>query len=264
MQSESRLGKLLLRELEWDSQHFELSVAEILNPDLGYLELEKTLIEARSRGYQLIYWETPRVYRNESKVLKRYQGQLVDRKACFKKHFTSADRVYVRKTDDYQISLLSPQPSSSKLEKLAIEAGIHSRFGRDSRIPKDKFEELYRIWIQRSTLGEIADFVLIISDVKQNICGFVTATIKDSVGKIGLIAVDSGHRGKGLASMLLRATHANMIERGAMSTEVITQENNIPACALYIAAGYDLVELTSRYHFWPSDVSSIRTHLTVP
>ncbi len=130
---------------------------------------------------------------------------------------------------------------------------MYSRFGVDNRIPPDKFEELYRVWIERSVRREIADDVLVVTNGAgvESLAGMVTVKVTEGVGNIGLIAVSEEYRGQGIGSLLVQAAHHWMYRRHASEMNVITQRANAPACRLYERTGYSLASVQYYYHFWP-------------
>jgi GNAT superfamily N-acetyltransferase len=144
-------------------------------------------------------------------------------------------------------------PATNRLLTLAVAAGHLSRFNVDPHIPKEKFASLYHTWMQRSTLRELADIVLVVTatGVNDDFAGFITASEVDAGGKIGLIAVLDAFQGKGVGSLLMRAIHQWMIGRNAKQSIVVTQLANIAACKLYERLEYHLIDVQHYYHFWP-------------
>jgi len=137
---------------------------------------------------------------------------------------------------------------------LSLAAGVYSRFHCDPRFPRDKFEELYRIWIERSVRRELADVVLVARDATEptsGLLGMVTVSAAEAAGSIGLIAVAEMARGRGVGRRLIEAAHVWMRQCDAVEGRVVTQRANLPACRLYERAGYRLSTVEHYYHFWP-------------
>jgi len=144
-------------------------------------------------------------------------------------------------------------PACEQLVTLAIEAGVLSRFNVDPRFPKNKFESLYRTWIERSTLGELADAVWVASRLGDDaaLVGMVTVSVSGAMGQIGLISVLDSARGRGVGRLLMEKAHHWLIGQSAIRATVVTQLANQPACRLYEQVGYTLHDVECCYHFWP-------------
>jgi dTDP-4-amino-4,6-dideoxy-D-galactose acyltransferase len=242
--------------LDWDTNHFGFPVGRIAAV-IADEELEAALSQARTCGYRLLYWATAVDRTPTLRLLDEFGGRLVDRKVTFARSLSADDQP----TKACAAAILPYQATkhSSELFALAVAAGAYSRFAIDPRIPREKFERLYEIWIERSMRGEIADAVLVARDSATGpIAGMITVKVTDGVGNIGLVAVAASHRGRGLGSQLMDAAHCWMISRGATKTTVVTQAVNSPACRLYERAGYAIEQAETLYHFWPQVSSATK------
>ena len=189
-------------------------------------------------------------------LLEEYAGTLVDRKATFGK---SLQPEAVDCNAEEQVGLpVAPYPTttaSPELYALAIAAGIYSRFAIDPHIQMERFEAMYRLWIDRSVRGELADAVLVVPLDKDQaatgrLAGMITLASSNCVATIGLVAVSVEMRGRGIGATLMRAAERWMIARNACEARVVTQLSNTPACRLYERSGYRLLQLQHYYHFW--------------
>jgi dTDP-4-amino-4,6-dideoxy-D-galactose acyltransferase len=242
-----------LEALPWDSAHFGFPVARITCSNRTPVLLRQTLAEAREIGICLVYVSTePEPPPVPPDLLGEFTGLLVDRKVVF-----ALDLGQVRQTrreeraDGVRILDQPRETASAALVALAIEAGMYSRFRVDPRVCRERCDALFETWMQRSTMGPLADGVLLAVDRKDELLGTVTLSIKDESGNIGLIAVADGARGRGIGSLLLAAAHQRMIVRGATRVTVVTQLANRAACRLYEQAGYRIDNVKHCYHFWP-------------
>ena len=257
MRTAARTSELIaVTHLDWDTNHFGFPVGRIA-AEITDLELRAALSDARTRGYRLLYWATSPDRIPALRLLDEFGGRLVDRKVTFARSFSAADPP--TKASTATILPYEGAEHTSELSALAIAAGAYSRFAADPCIPRDKFERLYEIWIDRSVRGEIADAVLVARDSATDaIAGMITVKVTESVGNIGLVAVAASHRGRGIGSQLIDAAHCWMIRRGATKTTVVTQAVNAPACRLYERAGYTIEQAENLYHFWPAVSSSTK------
>lgn len=258
-----------IARLEWDSDHFGFSVARLRPIDASEAGLAAVLARARRQGVVMAVWTTGPETLVSAELLSDFHGALVDEKSTFASGlatlstFTSSVTSSLREgslcNNDATASKTIVQPyseaiASDELLALSIVAGVHSRFNCDPRFPREKFEELYRIWMERSVRRELADAVLVARDVMSatsGLLGMVTVSVVDTFGSIGLIAVAQNARGRGVGTRLIDAAHDWMREHGAVDARVVTQGANLPACKLYERAGYRLASVEHYYHFWP-------------
>jgi len=252
------LPEEILLPLPWDSKHFGFQVGRITIPHIDDALLAVALQQAQEARIRLVYWPTHANRYVSEGLLGRFGGVLADRKTIFEIDLTKMQEAGLPKGGEGAVITEYPRASASvRLLDLAVSAGAHSRFSTDRRVPRDKFEALYRTWINRSTFREIADVVLIASvpDARSDPVGMVTVSVQDSVGQIGLIAVHESIRGRGLGQELIRAAHKGMSARGAHRSIVVTQLENRAACRLYEKSGYSVAEVVPYYHFWPLEGS---------
>jgi dTDP-4-amino-4,6-dideoxy-D-galactose acyltransferase len=247
-----------LVRLDWECDHFSLRVAKLANPDLNDVALAEALRTARSQGVQLIVWPAESSRQVGDELLAEFSGALVDRKATFTRSLPAGPAGCGRSSplDVCVVPYPEANPSAA-LYDLAISAGVYSRFRVDARLPVERFEAMYRRWIEGSVSGKLADAVLVAlaDDGHGGACGqpsgMVTLSESAGVGSIGLIAVSSAARGKGIGSALIGAALHWMQDRGACTSRVVTQLANAPACRLYERSGYRLSAVEHYYHFWP-------------
>jgi dTDP-4-amino-4,6-dideoxy-D-galactose acyltransferase len=238
-----------IAHLDWDTKHFGFSVGRIAAEPTDS-ELEATLEEGRKRKYRLVYWATSPDRTAPPHLLDDFDGRLVDRKVTFARSLSDLDHSV--RSNDVLVAPVEGSECFPELIALAIAAGAYSRFAVDPRIPRDTFEALYRVWIERSVRREIADAVLVARDpaVDARLAGMITVKVTDGMGNIGLVAVAESHRGRGIGSQLINAAHGWMIARDAAKSTVVTQGANAPACRLYERAGYTIEQAENFYHFW--------------
>lgn len=137
-----------------------------------------------------------------------------------------------------------------RLRPIAQEAHRDSRFFADSRIPPARAEELFVRWLERdAALGDRG--WVGVADAGSGAAGYLTAMIDaEACGRIGLLAVGAGARGRGLGRAMLGAAGRWLIERGVAEVRVVTQGRNIAAQRLYQSAGFRTVSAHLWYHKW--------------
>jgi ribosomal protein S18 acetylase RimI-like enzyme len=187
-------------------------------------------------------------------LLHEFTGSLTDRKVTYLAELAKDMALSQEEISTWGIYEYPRSAPTHRLIQLAIASSASSRFRADSRIPAEKTDRLYSIWMNRSTSGEMADAVLVArSRSTGNEIGMITISIHGGMGQIGLIAVSEEARGQGIGLRLLRAAHWYMLQRGARRSSVVTQMVNTAACRLYERGGYGIHDLQHYYHFWPQD-----------
>lgn len=255
--------------LEWDTQQFGFPVARLRAISLPPLRIESHIADAQRSGVEMLVVVVDSEQRLPGRLLARFSGLLADDKVTFVRSLANTDRAVVVEsparqrpadaiTDGIVVEPFGGQVASAQLIELSIAAGEYSRFRVDPRFPRRAFEELYRLWIERSVRHELADFVLVARSQsrREPLLGMITVAVTDAIGSIGLIAVTEQSRGRGIGTRLIDAAHAAMCQRGAQSAYVVTQATNHPACRHYLRAGYALATTERIYHFWPQSTAT--------
>ena len=233
--------------LDWDSEFFGIPVAQILPAKLSVGELDQVISRMKKEKVKLAYWASNPNDEGSQRGAQLFHGFLADKKVTF---VAEISHIYQQSYSfDWVIEEYSDILPYADLENLAIQAGICSRFNRDSRIPERKFVDLYLLWIRNSVNRQMADAVLV-AHLSENIVGMVTVVEKNGRGCIGLLAVNEDMQGKNLGIALVRAAHAWARRRGLMSAQVVTQGENIASCNLYKKCGYRIERVEYFYHFW--------------
>jgi dTDP-4-amino-4,6-dideoxy-D-galactose acyltransferase len=233
------------RILDWDTSHFGFGVARLETPRATRDELAAALDELRKAGVRLVYWPAAEIADPELGV-EELGGRLVDEKTVFVTDLVGREDL---PESPVEVVPFDASMSLGQLEALAVQAGIHSRFAVDDRLPRERFEAMYRIWARRSAAREIADEVLVVEE-EGRIRGLITlGTVRDR-GDIGLVAVDAASRGRRLGQTLVREAQAWFARRGDAVGQVVTQRGNAAACRLYEKCGYEIESVTPFYHFW--------------
>jgi dTDP-4-amino-4,6-dideoxy-D-galactose acyltransferase len=233
--------------LEWDSSFFGFPVARIRPGSLSQEQLGETLHEMRRAEVELAYWfAADSVLSRE--VAEFHRGFLADRKTTYVADLRELDPNDFANLE--QIEFFQAKIPTPELEELAIESGGMSRFRKDPRMPKGRFEELYRTWIRKSVEGTMARGILIAKDSTGAIAGMVTLGEKCGRGDIGLLAVTAAARGRKLGRCLVNAAQREFISRGFKYVQVVTQGSNQPACQLYESCGFSVEKVELVFHFW--------------
>lgn len=129
---------------------------------------------------------------------------------------------------------------------IARTAFSFDRFHTDPRVANKLADRLKETWVLNSLEGR-ADVVLSALDHGLAV-GFVSCLSTDDAGVIDLIAVATGHQGRGIGKRLVQAAKAHYAGRKALM-RVGTQEANSASLALYQSQGFIRVRTQYTYHW---------------
>jgi dTDP-4-amino-4,6-dideoxy-D-galactose acyltransferase len=232
--------------LPWDSEFFGARVARALGPDLPPGAGARLLDWCHAAGVDLLYLlanpQPPTIAEAE-----RAGFGLMD--VRIELAAPSAALVDAPGGEEQACREFRPADLAS-LRDLARSAHRDSRFFADGRIPPARAAELFVRWLERDCVPSSSRWAGVV-DVGGAATGYVTATIdSDQVGRIGLLAVGEGARGRGLAQSLLRGAGRWFRDRRVAEVRVVTQGRNVPAQRVYQRAGFRTAALQLWYHRW--------------
>ena len=228
---------------DWDSDFFGFEVYEIPSEVISPNDVEACLDHCRKKDARLVYYQRPEGEGEIQLNVKDVHTFLADHKT------TLIKRSLKKKNPSLPVEAFDKVEAVSDLYPLAIETGVQSRFKVDPRIPNEKFEELYELWIKGSVEGRMADEVLVIKK-DGDVTALVTLKVKEGCGDIGLIGVSKDFRGQGFATELLKASENWTVEKGFDCLTVVTQGKNETAMKLYLRNGFDVSDVKLFYHLW--------------
>lgn len=228
--------------LDWDTNFFGFKVAAIEQNFLKEGKDSGILQQLLDKDVMLSYYfsDSPLDIENFSEY---FDVLLVDEKVPLIK------RLNTKAITHPKISLYDKDAAEEKLIKLALRAGEQSRFNLDPNIPKSKFEELFKIWIEKSVRKEIATDVLVYKE-NSEIVGFITVQVKDGKPYASLMAVQNEYEGRGVSFALMNAVEDILTSRGYLDVYSSTQANNRKALLIYSRHGMELQKPVYVYHIW--------------
>ena len=226
----------MIKKLEWDSSFFGYSVGQAI-VKAGEITNEQNLLN-EAENYKLVY-----VVSGEEIILPFARLKFVDTK-------TTLIKEGLVKENCFDFNLIEDfKEQNEKLENLALQSGVYSRFRIDSNFVNKEFEKLYHKWLADSLNKILADNVIVFNE--QGECnGFITVKCQNDFALIGLIAVDEKSKGKGVGLALLNYVNNLAIKNGLDKIKVVTQLGNIAAMKLYEKAGYTIESKKYIYHLW--------------
>lgn len=225
----------MIRTLEFDSQLFGYPVGALsVGTDGCTVAAAKEILQQEGTAFRVVY-----LFSREP--LEGF-GPPADIKLTFIKSpapqlsVSPAVKIYSGGNDD-------------RLLQLAFDSGVYSRFRTDPRFTGNEFEKLYRLWMERSISGEIADAVMLF-DEGTGITGMVTVSAENGGAEIGLIAVDGAARGRGIGKQLIAGAEDFAARKGCSQLRVATQAANQPAVGIYLKSGFTEYSRIYIYHWW--------------
>lgn len=233
--------KLTFLKLDWDSDFFHFNICKLIGSIENIEDLKSVEKTMDDYNFKLAYYSSAKELNIDK--MESLEIKLVDKKTTYVKNINSSLLSHPL-ISSYESVIPSP-----KLLDLAIQSGIYSRFNVDKNIGKEKFEELYKLWIMRSVKREIAKEVIVYKH-NNDIAGYLTIGEKNNRADLGMGAVDSNYRGKGIGRILFENAEKWSYDNGYKEIQIVTQGNNIPACKLYESLGYSVEKVEYFYHIW--------------
>ena len=229
--------------LSWDSEFFGFKVGKLIGeiPDLNDLkDIEQLLL---GEGSKLTYFPVEKLLPGFVHESRSLVFSMVDKKSTFLKDI-NPDVPFHPSITFYHSAM-----DTARLLELAVLGGVFSRYYVDERIDKDKYAEMYRLMLLNSLQKQMA-LETIVYMVEGEMAGFLTLCEKNKRGDLGLMAVDTKFRGKGIGKALILAGEHWLGKQGYQEIQIVTQGENIPACRLYESHGYHVDEMKYFYHVW--------------
>lgn len=241
-----------IQRLGWDTDLFGFPVGRMIDLD-GQPSTACILRHVQKSGCRVVYVATETT---QPDLAEHYVLTQVELELSSVRWFEAVveqdhrDLPLTESPDAVVVSIKKYQgPPDGDLHRLALQAGLSSRFARDPRFSRASFESLYAEWIQRSCALEIADAVLTAS-VGLTRIGFVTGSLSLPKARLGLLAVDGDSRGLGGGRRLVEGFASLAFATGCSALSVVTQAENVTALRLYSRIGFEEVGRLHWYHIW--------------
>jgi len=137
------------------------------------------------------------------------------------------------------------------LRRLAAVSHYDARFFKDQRFDSGRAAELYAEWISRD-LDLHTVFVCESPGAAESPDGYISCQHDDQLreGRIGLLAVEPQHQGKGLGAALIVASLRSCAAAQLSAVRVVTQGTNVSAMRLYERCGFRTSSVNVWFHKW--------------
>ena len=234
--------------LEWDSTFFGFRIARVRAARLDEPLVDAVMAWCADRRIRCLYLLADAQDPTTSRLAEAAGFRFVDVRATFEwraGHPRAAGHregagIHIRaaRADDI--------PALRAIARASYRA---TRFRFDAGFLVARVDALYETWAEKSCLG-YADAVLV-ADSDDGLCGYVSCHVDGAdAGRIGLVGVRDGARGRGLGLALVGHALAWFDARGIARVRVVTQGRNIAAQRLYERCGFLIETADVWYHRW--------------
>jgi dTDP-4-amino-4,6-dideoxygalactose transaminase len=241
--------------LDFDSTCLGFPVAGVVTSHVSPRDIPDILCQCRSMNVKLVSWKTdidPCSIPKESwytvyspAVTVSFVKQTAGTPPGDMTHFDKGVKLK-------RLSPMEARSVQSQLTDLSYISGHCSRFNMDPALTKRQFRSIYSSWIDNIISKAESEYLLVAYDSLNgsDVCGFVSFSVNDGVGKIGLLAVVPTKHRSGIGSQLMRKAEVIMKEQGCLKVHVQTQKSNAGACAFYRSLGFSQAFEEMVLHFW--------------
>ena len=232
------------RELEWDSAFFETRIAKLDASRVDDEGFEAALGWCRERGIECLYLYCDAADLVAVRRAERAGARFVD----VRLELTARARAAGAREPHPGVRPARPGDVPA-LRAIAAASHHASRFYADGRLDRERCDELYATWIQRSCSGWAqAVFCAVRAGAP---AGYLTCHLRgERRGDIGLVAVAAEARGQGLGRALLDRALAWFAEQDVDEVTVATQARSVDAQRLYQSAGFRVSKAGIWHHLW--------------
>jgi len=253
------IGYGALKELKWDSNHFQ--------GKMGLIDLKTTASNGRQKSLAVNMLLISLLKEAEKKKFNhltvKLDSALIEEidavellgfsyKANLISYLITLKDLKLESCSSKVVVSNAKKEESKEIEKIAHDSFSErsvwlDRFHADINLPKKKSDELYVKWIRNCLLGKEADIVLC-AKVKNKVAGFIAAkTDKDikkylglKVATIPLNAVSKKYRGKGIYKLMVKAILSEYKSKGYDAVIITTQLATKAVAKTWLGLGADI------------------------
>lgn len=237
-----------LRLLDWDSAFFGRRIASLAPAPTNRAELGAAIEAARAAGVECAYVLCDVQNTGGIQALCSAGVRLVDVRLTFERGLAG-----MAPADPDPAIRASRAEDVPALRRIASTSHDSSRFYADGRFARDRCDELFATWIEKSCGGWAE--VVRVAEVDGRVCGYTTGHVREEGrGEIGLVAVDPAAQGRGLGKKLVASALQALKDRGLARATVVTQGRNIGAQRLYQTLGFRTQRVQTWHHLWLDEV----------
>lgn len=236
----------MVQLLTWDSEFFGLRVASINGNKLSKEEDLEIQEWCRDNRIDCLCFLAESSDARTIRVAEESGFHFVDIRITLDLTIAAMPSVWKPQSASIRLADVTDIPA---LRPIAACNHLGSRFYSDGRFPRERCDELYATWIEKSCTG-FAEAVLVpVTDGEA--VGYLSCHLRDTgIGQIGLVGIARPFRGKGLGQQLLDESLCWFAAAGVSQVAVVTQGSNISAQRLYQGSGFMTKSVQVWYHKW--------------
>jgi dTDP-4-amino-4,6-dideoxy-D-galactose acyltransferase len=232
--------------LEWDSAFFGLRIGRVLPRRLTEELAEDIFRWREAHRIDCLYFLADLADPATLALAPRHGFDLIDVRTTLETNGlelpTATDAAFRIRTADGD--------DLPALRGIARVSHRDSRFYSDMRFARDRCDELFSTWIEKSCSGW-ADVVLV-ADTGQGASAYITGHLASPArGRIGLVGVAPEWRQRGCGRALVGSLLEWFAARAISQVTVVTQGRNLRALWFYERCGFHVAGLDLWYHCWP-------------
>jgi dTDP-4-amino-4,6-dideoxy-D-galactose acyltransferase len=232
-----------LEPLPWDTEHFGFEVGRVVPARPTQKELARAVEAARASGIACLYLGCPVDALQSVTWAARAGFRLVDLRVTLEREAAPVSAVAARLASPAEI------PGAVALARTTFG---QSRFFADGQFPPRRVEDLYERWLRRDLASEGGAVVVELLD--GTVAGFASGRVEETgIGRIGLVAVASFARGRGVGRRIVEGLSGELARRGAQQLSVVTQAQNLSALRLYEGLGFQTASTSITLHWWSNE-----------
>lgn len=233
--------------LPWDSAFFGRQIARVVGSRLDRDSAERVADWCRVHSIECLYFLADLDDVGTVRAAEDHGFRLVDVRVSLARSLdrppeeaSSAPGGVIRRAGSADVA---------ELRRIARTSHTDSRFYADDRFTRERCDELYATWIERSC-GGYADHVLV-AELDGCPVGYLSCHLVDgTIGTIGLFGIAAEAQGRGLGSGLLTRALCWFVEQGARRATVVTQGRNVAGQRVYQRCGFVTESMGLWYHRW--------------
>lgn len=231
--------------LEWDSQFFGKTIARVIGSRLDPALAAQIDAWAQANQVDCLYFLAAADDSQTARTAEDSGYHLTDIRVTLERRLAGP---YIPPEPVPQIR---PAHAGDIDALRAISRNNHrdSRFYYDRHFDREKCDELYAIWIEKSVRGS-ADQVLVWDDDGRAVAYVTGKLLPSGSGSVDLVGVHPDWQGRGIGLMLTKQLLAWFHQQGAPRVTVVTQGRNIGAQVLYQRCGFVSLSTELWYHKW--------------
>lgn len=211
-----------IHPLDWDSQFFGMTIAELL------FDTDQLLSQEAICQWDLLQAKLPSHDYQRIDMLQNNQFMLAE---------SETEWVLALDNTAHQPQIRLARPSHlCALKQLAATAFLQSRY-RQPWFTAQQTAQFYSQWVENALQGVFDDICLVYTDKSDEVQGLVTARLSGKAACLGLLAVLPQAQGKGIGRQLLQAAADWARMQGARQLSINTQLSNLAAFRFYSKMG---------------------------